>query len=135
MGVATVIAALITALAAIAAPIIVTFMNNRHAIRIKREEILLNGKLKSYTNLSTALGACRNTPTKEAVDNLYGAITFAAMFSDEETSSKMIQLSNAHLSNNTEPNSNTKLNTAIVYTETIAALRKELSESKCYSKK
>ena len=128
MDTATAIAAIITALAAIASPIIVTFMNNRHAIRVKREEIFLNGKLKAYTNLSVALGACRNTPTKEAVDDLYGAITFAAMFSDNETSSKMIQLASAHLNNNTEPDA------AIIYTETIAALRKELSEGKSYNK-
>ena len=52
----TAIAALLAAMTAIIAPIVTTFLNNRHNLRIKRIELIYENKLKSYSEFAHHCG-------------------------------------------------------------------------------
>lgn len=96
----TVIAALLTAIAAIVAPVITAKIEKDKALQSLRVEHFWNRKAAAYKDFSEALGKCRNTPTQEAADNLLAAAANACLFSSVETASRLIDFSGKYLIKN-----------------------------------
>lgn len=116
----TTLAALITASAAIIAPIRTASIQAETEIKLKELDLFQAEKAKAYKQLTEALGACRNSPSSEDADRLYEAISLASIYSSEDTAHKLVCLA-GYLLNPERPNS-------MLYSETMAAMRDELAE-------
>lgn len=121
----TVLAALLTAVAAIIAPVISNIVSCIKEYRVKKMEIVYTQKLKLITEFTNSYeNVSRDSNHKLAAKAQGTASALAAICKNKETRDKLIELSDY-----LEISQSRSVNTSDLFNECIKLIAKEMSES------
>lgn len=126
---ATLIASIITALAAIVAPIITTLITQRGSYKTKSAEMFFQQKVTAYSNFLTIASEYSeplSKPSKEKTQKLQAASTRAILFASPDTQEKIGRYGQLLTENSFSPADIQAL--ALAHTAMILAMQKELKK-------
>lgn len=124
------IASSLTAIAAVSAPVIIATKENKRIIQLQKNELEYAKKVEAYKRVADLFGECRLEPSKEAADNMFSAMTYAALFSSSETSDSLMSLCASFFSKKRD-----EIDFFNLYKSTCKLMRNELNLEKEKSKR
>ena len=90
---ATIIVALVAAIAAVIAPIFTAFFNNRKELKLKRIDILQKSKIEVYQSFCATYGALADSDSREEMRKFMGiAYMVAITLEDDKEQYKLFNL-------------------------------------------
>lgn len=124
----TVIAALITAIAAIIAPSVTAYINNRYQYKIKTIDLFFNAKLEAYQRFIKAASYAASNPSMEVQKALDDSMSYALLLSSRPTQVLLLKYTQA-LIHSSDAN-----RIGDLQAKTILSMQKDLYEFRKYRK-